>query len=148
VGIYTQFGNSSRDLHSGGGVLGVSPVTRPVPNTMCSPFFPELRADLGPYIVDKTKLIENIVVNRHLRLILFFDVVGNPPCCKCSSNHVGLYPPSVLKLFVPGLFSPSLETVIPNRVCFYIASREDICTEHMGKYPVLFCDFKVRVFFL
>ena len=24
-------------------------------------------------------------------------------------------------------------------------SRQDICTEHMGKYPVIFCDFKVRV---
>jgi hypothetical protein len=29
-----------------------------------------------------------------------------------------------------------------------ITSREDICTEHMGKYPVIFCDFKVRVFSL
>ena len=25
-------------------------------------------------------------------------------------------------------------------------SKEDICTEHMGKYPVIFCDFKVRVY--
>jgi hypothetical protein len=35
-------------------------------NTMCSPFFPVLRKDLGPYLVDKTKLIENIVVHGHL----------------------------------------------------------------------------------
>ena len=26
-----------------------------------------------------------------------------------------------------------------------ITRRQDICTEHMGKYPVIFCDFKVRV---
>ncbi len=33
--------------------------------------------------------------------ILFFDpdVAGNPPCCKCSSNYVGLYLLSLLKLF-------------------------------------------------
>jgi hypothetical protein len=29
----------------------------------CGPFFPDLRAILGPFLVDKTKLIENIVVN-------------------------------------------------------------------------------------
>jgi hypothetical protein len=33
---------------------------------MYSPFFPDLRSDLGPYLVDKTKLIENIVVNNRL----------------------------------------------------------------------------------
>jgi hypothetical protein len=72
-------------------------------NTMSSNFFPELRGELGPYLVDKTKLIENIVVHRRLTpmLILFFDpdVAGNPPCCKCSSNYIGLYPLYVLKLF-------------------------------------------------
>jgi predicted AAA+ superfamily ATPase len=28
---------------------------------MCSPVFHKLRSQLGPYLVDKTKLIENIV---------------------------------------------------------------------------------------
>jgi predicted AAA+ superfamily ATPase len=40
--------------------------SRGVLNTMYSPFFPDLRSDLGPYLVDKTKLIENIVVNNRL----------------------------------------------------------------------------------
>jgi Predicted AAA-ATPase len=31
--------------------------------SMCSPFFPQLRKQLGPYLVDKTKLIENLVNN-------------------------------------------------------------------------------------
>jgi Predicted AAA-ATPase len=35
-------------------------------NTMCAPFFPKLRGDLGPYLVDKTELIESIVVNNCL----------------------------------------------------------------------------------
>jgi len=30
---------------------------------MCSSFFPNLRKTLGPYLVDETKLIENIVVS-------------------------------------------------------------------------------------
>jgi hypothetical protein len=30
---------------------------------MCSPFFPQLRKQLGPFLVDKTKLIEAIVHN-------------------------------------------------------------------------------------
>jgi len=28
--------------------------------SMCSPFFPQLRQELGPFLVDKTKLIEKI----------------------------------------------------------------------------------------
>jgi predicted AAA+ superfamily ATPase len=31
--------------------------------SMCAPFFPQLREQLGPFLVDKTKLIENIVNN-------------------------------------------------------------------------------------
>jgi Predicted AAA-ATPase len=31
--------------------------------SMCSPFFLQLRKQLGPYLVDKTKLIENLVEN-------------------------------------------------------------------------------------
>src|ERR1700722_5713000 len=86
-------------------------------------------------------------------LILFFDpdVVGNPPCCKCSSNYVGLYPLSVLKLSTRSFFSiPRNGDPEPSLLFagLHIASRQDICTEHMGKYPVIFCDFKVRVYSL
>ena len=35
-------------------------------NPMCSSFFPVLRRTLGPYLVDKTKLIENIVVSNSM----------------------------------------------------------------------------------
>jgi predicted AAA+ superfamily ATPase len=31
--------------------------------SMCSPFFPQLRKQLGPFLVDKTKLIEKLVEN-------------------------------------------------------------------------------------
>jgi predicted AAA+ superfamily ATPase len=30
---------------------------------MCSPFFPHLHKQLGPFLVDKTQLIEDIVKN-------------------------------------------------------------------------------------
>ena len=81
-------------------------------HSMCSNFFPKMRKELGPYLVDKTKLIEKIVDGGRLNgvLILFFDpdAVGSPPCYKCSSNHVGLYRLSVLKLFDQFFFpSPS-----------------------------------------
>ena len=33
---------------------------------MCSSFFPVLRRTMGPYLVDKTKLIENIVVSNSM----------------------------------------------------------------------------------
>jgi hypothetical protein len=36
---------------------------RGVLRSMCSPFFPQLRKQLGPFLVDKTKLIEMIVHN-------------------------------------------------------------------------------------
>ena len=43
-------------------------------NTLCSNYFPDLRKDLGPYLVDKTKLIEKIIkghrLNRHVDLVL------------------------------------------------------------------------------
>ena len=35
-------------------------------SAMSSNFFPKLRCQLGPYLVDKTKLIENIVARRRL----------------------------------------------------------------------------------
>ena len=43
-------------------------------SAISSTFFPELRKDLGPFLVDKTKLIENIVKNNcltgHVDLVL------------------------------------------------------------------------------
>jgi predicted AAA+ superfamily ATPase len=48
--------------------------SRGVLNVMCSPFFPDLRSDLGPYLVDKTELIKKIVDNNcltgHVDLVL------------------------------------------------------------------------------
>ncbi|SRR6266576_2778399 len=68
--------------------------SRGVLKVMNSPFFPDMRRNLGPYLVDKTGLIKNIVDNNgQVMFILFFDpdVAGNPPCC-----NVSLYPLSVL----------------------------------------------------
>ena len=47
--------------------------SRGVLKTQCSPFFPKMRKQLGPYLVDKTKLIENIVnhgLNGNVDLVL------------------------------------------------------------------------------
>ena len=52
-------------------------------NTMSSNFFPELRGELGPYLVDKTKLIENIVDRR--RLTRHVDLVLRPRRCGKST---------------------------------------------------------------
>jgi len=52
-------------------------------NAMGSNLFPELRADLGPYLVDKTKLIENIV--DHRRLSGHVDLVLRPRRCGKST---------------------------------------------------------------
>ena len=41
--------------------------------SMCSPFFPQLRKQLGPFLVDKTKLIEAILddgLNGSVELVL------------------------------------------------------------------------------
>ena len=40
---------------------------------MCSPFFPQLRNQLGRFLVDKTKLIENVIndgLNGNVDLVL------------------------------------------------------------------------------
>jgi len=40
---------------------------------MCSPIFPQLRKQLGPFLVDKTKLIEAIIdngLNGNVQLVL------------------------------------------------------------------------------
>lgn len=85
--------------------------------------------------------------------ILFFDpdIVGNPPCCTCLSNYVSLYPLSVLlKLFSTRSFFSIPRNDDPEPCLLFagldIESRQDICVKHMGKYPVLFCDFQVRVY--
>jgi hypothetical protein len=47
--------------------------SRGVLRSMCSPFFPDLRNQLGPFLVDKTKLIEKIVdrgLNGQVDLVL------------------------------------------------------------------------------
>ena len=71
-------------------------------SSMSSNLFPPLREEPGPYLVDKTKLIENLIVDGALTGggvdLVLQDVVENLPCCKCSSNYVALYPLSALKL--------------------------------------------------
>lgn len=52
-------------------------------NVLCSPFLPQLRAVLGPYLVDKTELIERIVVNH--RLGGHVDLVLRPRRCGKST---------------------------------------------------------------
>ena len=52
-------------------------------DSMCSSFFPDLRSSLGPYLVDKTKLIENIV--DHHCLTGRVDVVLRPRRCGKST---------------------------------------------------------------
>ena len=51
--------------------------------SMSSNFFPDLRGELGPYLVDKTKLIERIVVRR--RLTGRVDLVLRPRRCGKST---------------------------------------------------------------
>ena len=85
--------------------------------------FPDLRRNLGPYLVDKTELIENVILNNRTGDV---GLVLRPRRCgkstmlqiESSSNYVGLYPHSVLKLFDQVISSPSLEMMIPTRVCF------------------------------
>jgi Predicted AAA-ATPase len=50
-------------------------------DSMSPNFFPALRTDLGPYLVDKTKLIENIVV----RMTGCVDLVLRPRRCGKST---------------------------------------------------------------
>lgn len=107
---YVSFGRSHADLSLFLGPLipvlsGLTRVALKRYNTTCSPFFPDLRADLGPYLVDKMEPIENIDTNNRLRCHV--DLVLRPRRCgksTCSSIYVGLYPLSVLKLFDQALF--------------------------------------------
>jgi len=79
--------------------------SRGVLPAMCPPSFPALRGTPGPFLVDKTRLIENIVDNNPLTGDV--DLVPRPRRCgkstmlQCSSNYVGFYIHSVLKLVFP-----------------------------------------------
>ena len=65
-------------------------------------------------------------------------------------NYVGIYPLSVLNFLTRSFFSIPRNDDPDPRLLFkglrIAACGQDICTEHMGKYPVIFFDFKVRVF--
>ena len=50
--------------------------------SMCSSFFPDLREDLGRFLVDKTKLIEDIVDSRMRGKV---DLVLRPRRCGKST---------------------------------------------------------------
>ena len=50
--------------------------------SMCSPFFPDLRKDLGRFLVDKTKLIEDIIDSRMHGKV---DLVLRPRRCGKST---------------------------------------------------------------
>jgi predicted AAA+ superfamily ATPase len=63
--------------------LPIMDYSRGVLKSMNSPFFPDMRRNLGPYLVDKTKLIENIVVNN--RLTGHVDLVLRPRRCGKST---------------------------------------------------------------
>ena len=52
-------------------------------HSMCSNFFPAMRVELGPYLVDKTKLIEKIVDGRRLNGRV--DLVLRPRRCGKST---------------------------------------------------------------
>jgi hypothetical protein len=52
-------------------------------SSMCGPFFPHLRKRLGPYLVDKTELIERIVLYR--LETGFVDLVLRPRRCGKST---------------------------------------------------------------
>ena len=74
---------------------------------MCLPFFPQLCKQLGPFLVDKMKLIEMIVHKSWTAMLILFsnpDTVAKPPCCICWSDFIGLLPHSVLKLIVQIFF--------------------------------------------
>ena len=53
-------------------------------NSMVSNLFPAMRETLGPYLVDKTKLIENIVDDRRL-IGHHVDLVLRPRRCGKST---------------------------------------------------------------
>ncbi|KAK2459529.1 hypothetical protein APHAL10511_008453 [Amanita phalloides] len=102
-------------------------------HSMCSNFFPMMRKELGPYLVDKTKLIEKIVDGGRLNGRV--DLVLRPRRCGKST----------MLQMLNSFFRVPRDGDLDPRLLFAgldIARRQDICTEHMGKYPVIFCDFK------
>ncbi|KIM82132.1 hypothetical protein PILCRDRAFT_820521 [Piloderma croceum F 1598] len=98
--------------------------------SMCSPFFPQLREQLGPFLVDKTKLIEKLVDNG---LNGDVDLVLRPRRCGKTTT-----------LLMLNSFFGIPQNDDPHALFrgLYITSNHDLCQEHMGKYAVIFCDFK------
>ena len=114
-------------------------------NAMYSNFLPHwLREDLGPYLVDKTKLIENIIVD-HSLIGRQVDLVLRPRCSGKSIAQVIMFLISALctNAFRPVLFFllKPLVLVIPNRVCFsqaYISRLDRISTRSTWESTQLF----------
>ena len=113
-------------------------------NAMYSNFLPQLREDLGPYLVDKTKLIENIIVD-HSLIGHQVDLVLRPRCSGKSITQVIMLLISALctNAFRPVLFFllKPLVLVIPNRVCFsqaYISRLDRISTRSTWESTQLF----------
>ena len=127
--------------------------SRGVLDPLCPPLFPKLRKQLGPFFVDKTKLIEKIVDNG---LNGKADLVLRPRRCgKSTMLHMLKWLHQLtFTLWFWSLSSRSFFCIPLNgdpdpHLLFnglYIESKHDICREHMGKYAVVFCDFKVRYF--
>ncbi|KIL58829.1 hypothetical protein M378DRAFT_170096 [Amanita muscaria Koide BX008] len=99
---------------------------------MCSPFFPQLRQLLGPFLVDKTMLIEKIV-NNSLNGIV--HLVLRPR--RCGKTTMLL----MLKSFfcIPHNNGPDPHSLFRG---LDITKNSDLCQEHIGKYAIIFCDFK------
>jgi hypothetical protein len=69
---YNNLASSDQPYTYGSGILV----------SKCSPFFPEMREQLDPFLVDKTKLIENIVTTRMAGIV---DLVLRPRRCGKST---------------------------------------------------------------
>ncbi|KAK2467448.1 hypothetical protein APHAL10511_000303 [Amanita phalloides] len=97
---------------------------------LCSPFFAELRDQLGPFLVDKTALIERIVkngLNAQVHLVLRPRRCGKTTMLQMLKSFFFIRPNNDHYQLFQGL---------------YIAKSNDLCQEHMGKYAVLYLDMK------
>ena len=116
---------------------------------MCSPFFPQLRKWLGPFLVNKMKLIEAIVdkgLDGNVELVLRPRRCGKTTMLfmlkwLLTYFHTTLYWSLSSRSFfcIPKNDDP--QSLFDG---LYIASKHDLCQKHRGKYAVIFCDFKVR----
>jgi len=117
--------------------------------SMSSPFFPDLRKDLGRFLVDKTKLIEDIVDSRMHGKV---DLVLRPRRCGKSTMlqmikwlYLLAFHTLFWNLSSRSFFSVPLDGIdLPHLFSgLYIAEKQEICREHMGQYRVIFLDFQV-----